>query len=66
MENEEIKEWEKQHPDFLEHEEQYMEWNKMVGNMMGGDTQQRRNKNIENIKKIISNDVAVKDALIKQ
>jgi hypothetical protein len=61
-----IKEWEKQHPDFLEHEEQYMEWNKMVGNMMGGDTQQRRNKNIENIKKIISNDVAVKDALIKQ
>ena len=61
-----IKEWEKHHPDFLEHEDQYMEWNKMVGAMMGGDTKIRRDKNIEHIKKIISNDVAMKDALITQ
>ena len=61
-----IKEWEKHHPDFLEYEEQYMEWNKMVSNMMGGETQKKRDKNIENIKKIISNDVSVKDALIKK
>ena len=61
-----IKEWEKQHPDFLEHEDQYMEWNKMVGAMMGGETKLRREKNIEHIKKIISTDVAMKDALITQ
>ena len=36
----------------------------MVSNMMGGETQKKRDKNIENIKKIISNDVSVKDALI--
>ena len=61
-----IKEWEKHHPDFLEHEDQYMEWNKMVGAMMGGETKLRREKNIEHIKKIISTDVAMKDALITQ
>ena len=61
-----IKEWEKHHPDFLEHEEQYMEWNQLVSNMMGGETKKRREKNIENIKKIISSDVSMKDALVTQ
>lgn len=61
-----IKEWEKKHPDFLEHEEQYMEWNKMVSNIMGGETKFKRDKNIENIKKNISTEVSVKDALITE
>lgn len=61
-----IKEWEKHHPDFLEHEEQYLEWNQLVSNMMGGETKKRREKNIENIKKIISSDVSMKDAIITQ
>ena len=61
-----IKEWEKKHPDFLEHEEQYMEWNKMVSNIMGGETKFKRDKNIENIKKNISTEISVKDALITE
>jgi hypothetical protein len=61
-----IKEWEKKHPDFLEHEEQYMEWNAMVSNIMGGETKFKRDKNIENIKKNISTEVSVKDALITE
>ena len=48
-----IKEWEKQHPDFLDHEEQYMEWNKMIASIMGGGTESVRERNIVNIKKNI-------------
>ena len=59
-----IKEWEKEHPDFLDHEELYLEWNQMIANMMGGETKQKRQKNIDSIKKIISNEVSVKDAFI--
>jgi len=59
-----IKEWEKDHPDFLDHEEQYMEWNKMIASIMGGGTEMVRERNIENIKKHISEKVTVKDALI--
>ena len=59
-----IKEWEKDHPDFLDHEEQYMEWNKMIASIMGGGTETVRERNIENIKKHISEKVTVKDALI--
>jgi len=60
-----IKEWEKQHPNFLDHEEQYMEWQKMVASIMGGITEIARERNIDNIKKNISYKVAVKDALIE-
>ena len=60
-----IKEWEKQHPHFLDHEEQYMEWQKMIASIMGGMNETTREKNIENIKKSISDKVAVKDALIE-
>lgn len=60
-----IKEWEKQHPNFLDHEEQYMEWQKMIANIMGGMNETARERNIENIKKSISDKVAVKDALIE-
>ena len=60
-----IKEWEKEHPDFLDIEEQYMEWNKMIASIMGGGTETVRERNIENIKKQISEKVTVKDALIK-
>ena len=60
-----IKEWEKQHPNFLDHEEQYMEWQKMIANIMGGMNETARERNIENIKKSISDTVAVKDALIE-
>ena len=60
-----IKEWEKQHPNFLDHEEQYMEWQKMIANIMGGMNETTRERNIENIKKSISDTVAVKDALIE-
>jgi hypothetical protein len=34
--------------------------------MMVGETKKRREKNIENIKKIISSDVSMKDALVTQ
>ena len=58
-----IKEWEKQHPNFLDYEEQYMEWNRMVAKIMGGATIDAREKNIINIKKQICENISVKDAL---
>jgi len=58
-----IKEWEKNHPHFLDHEAQYMEWNKMISQVMGGATNSSREKNIVNIKKQISGNICVKDAL---
>ena len=60
-----IKEWEKKHPNFLEYEEQYMEWNKMIASIMGGGTEEAREKNIVNIKRTICEKINVKDALIK-
>ena len=41
-----------------------MEWNKMIASIMGGGTEMVRERNIENIKKHISEKVTVKDALI--
>jgi hypothetical protein len=58
-----IKEWEKNHPHFLDRETQYMEWNKMIARVMGGTTDSSREKNIVNIKKQISGNIYVKDAL---
>ena len=60
-----IKEWEKNHPHFLDHEDQYMEWNQMIARIMGGGTEAAREKNIVNIKKTLCEKINVKDALIE-
>ena len=60
-----IKEWEKNHPHFLDHEDQYMEWNQMIARIMGGGTEAAREKNIVNIKKTLCENINVKDALIE-
>ena len=61
-----IKEWEKQHPNFLDHEEQYTGMAEDDSKYYGRNvTETARERNIENIKKSISDKVAVKDALIE-
>ena len=59
----ELKQWEAIHPDYLNNNSEYIEWHKMVQNLMGGGTLQAQNKNTESIKKVISQTVDIKDAI---
>ena len=56
-----IKEWETQHPDYLDNEILTKEWHKMIFNMTGGENE--RNKLTATIKKNISENVSVKDII---
>jgi len=58
-----IREWEDNHPDFLENDELTHIWQKMCAETMGGSKDIERNKNCINIKKEVSNVVEVKDAM---
>ena len=59
----ELKQWEAIHPNYLNNNSEYIEWHKMVQNLMGGGTLQAQNKNTESIKKVISQTVDIKDAI---
>ena len=59
----ELKQWEAIHPNYLNNNNEYIEWHKMVQNLMGGGTLQAQNKNTESIKKVISQTVDIKDAI---
>jgi hypothetical protein len=59
----ELKQWEAVHPNYLNNNSEYIEWHKMVQNLMGGGTLQAQNKNTESIKKVISQTVDIKDAI---
>lgn len=56
-----IKEWEQQHPDYLDKDELTQEWHKMIFNMTGGEKDSERVKNTNHIKKNISENVIVKE-----
>ncbi len=58
-----IKEWENQHPDYLDNENLTKEWHKMIFNMTGGENDNERNKLTATIKKNISENVSVKDII---
>jgi hypothetical protein len=59
----ELKQWEEIHPNYLNNNAQYMEWQRMVQRLMGGDSIQAQSRNTESIKKTISQNVDIKDAL---
>jgi hypothetical protein len=59
----ELKQWEDCHPNYLNNNIQYMEWQKMVQNLMGGGTSRAQVKNTESIKKTISQTVDIKEAI---
>ena len=59
-----IKEWEKQHPNFLDNDALTDEWNKLILNMMGGDSNKSSERNRENIKKNICGNICVKEAIM--
>ena len=58
-----IKEWENQHPDYLDNESLTKEWHKMIFNMTGGENDNERSKLTATIKKNISENVSVKDVI---
>ena len=59
----ELKQWEEIHPNYLNNNAQYMEWQMMVQKLMGGASIQAQSKNTESIKKTISQSVDIKDAI---
>lgn len=57
-----LKQWEDAHPNYLNNNSLYIEWQTMVQKLMGGDTIQTQAKNTDNIKKTISQKVNIKEA----
>ena len=58
-----IKDWEKEHPDYIEDENLLMQWHNMVRGVMGGSDDPQIERNKENIKKEISDTISVKEAM---
>ena len=50
-----IKEWEKQHPDYIDDDLLLAEWHTMIYNVMGGKTDKEIDKNTKQIKQKIGN-----------
>ena len=59
----ELKKWESAHPNYLNNNGLYLEWQAMVQKLMGGDTIQIQAKNSDSIKKTISQSIDIKDAI---
>ena len=59
-----LKEWENLHPNYLSDEHLTQEWHQMIHKIMGGSTDEEREKNTESIKKEISTTVDMKNAMI--
>ena len=58
-----IREWEKEHPNYLTDERLLTEWHTMVQHIMGGGEDVERNKNKEQIKKTLCTTTELKGAL---
>ena len=59
-----IKEWEKQHPDYLHNDKLLQEWHKMIQQMTGSGDEVERLKHKDQIKKSLGNSIEIKDAMI--
>ena len=55
-----IKEWEKQHPDFLQNEKLLQEWHRMIQQITGSGEELQK----EQIKKSLGNTIEIKDAMV--
>ena len=58
-----LKEWEKEHPNYLQNDRLLHEWHTMIQQIMGG-TASEFNKNKEQIKKSLGNQIEIKDAMV--
>ena len=59
-----IKEWERQHPDYLQNEKLLQEWHRMIQQITGSGNDDERERNKEQIKKSLGNTIEIKDAMI--
>ena len=60
---EKLKEWEKGNPGYANDETKMIEWYSMVREIMGGSEDGDREKNREQIRKLIGSNVVIKDAM---
>jgi hypothetical protein len=58
-----LKLWELEHPNYLQHDTLLHEWHTMIQQIMGG-TDSEINKNKEQIKKSLGNQIEIKDAMV--
>ena len=58
-----LKEWEDAHPGYLEDDELLLEWHSMLQRIMGGAQDDEKQKNKEQIKKQISENIELRDAM---
>ena len=58
-----VREWERENPNYMENDALREEWHNMIREIMGGSENVEREKNNESIKKGISDTVSVKNAL---
>ena len=58
-----LKLWETEHPNYLQHDTLLHEWHTMIQQIMGG-TDSEINKNKEQIKKSLGNQIEIKDAMV--
>ena len=58
-----LKEWEKENPGYANDESKMIEWYSMVREIMGGSDDGDREKNREQIRKLIGGKVVIKDAM---
>jgi len=59
-----VKEWERGHPNYLTDEKLLHEWHTMIQKIMGVEGDIERRHNNEQIKKSVSNEIDLKDAMI--
>ena len=59
-----IKEWEKNHPNYLQNEKLLQEWHTMIQQIMGGGEDVERARNKEQIKKSLGTTIEIKDAMV--
>jgi hypothetical protein len=58
-----MKEWEQQHPNWLNNEQESEQYMKMLHNLMGGENEEEQGKNAREIMKNIGNVVLIKHAM---
>jgi hypothetical protein len=58
-----LKEWEEKHPGYLDNDALLIEWHSMLHRIMGGAQDEEKQKNKEQIKKQISENIELKDAM---
>jgi hypothetical protein len=59
-----IKEWEKEHPDYLNNERLLQEWHRMIQQITGSGNDDEQERNKDQIKKSLGNTIEIKNAMV--